>query len=108
MGPFLLVLLFSSGVLFGYNLAPQIKDEAYEEIMNEIEDQTDLYNDICAGARLCDLYYNPENIESSEFCTDKQADVRDSSSLLIEAHYEGVQCAADNIKATVQWLRVKK
>ena len=101
-------IFFSAGVIFGYGVSPQIKDEAYNEIIEYVEMQTDIYGDLCAESRTCQQYYDPENEETSEYCTDEAAVKRDSGTLLIEAHYEGVQCASESIKSVVEDLKERR
>lgn len=37
-------IIFTSGLFFGYGLAPQIKDEAYQELLYEADMITEHYN----------------------------------------------------------------
>lgn len=60
---------------------------ALEEVRECIQSTIDDYNDTCSGPRRCDHYGEPD-------CTDEAADKRGSATLLIDAHFEGVACAA--------------
>lgn len=60
---------------------------ALEEVRECIQSTIDYYNDTCSGPRRCDHYGEPD-------CTDEAADKRGSATLLIDAHFEGVACAA--------------
>ena len=97
-----IAIIFTSGLLFGYGLAPQIKDEAYQELLYEADMITELYNDTCSGSRKCDDY------EENGYCTDKAADARGSDSLLIEAHYDGVECGSRMMKSALDYIKYKE
>lgn len=61
---------------------------ALEDVRECIQSTIDYYNDTCSGPRRCDRYGD------SPDCTDEAADKRGSATLLIDAHFEGVACAA--------------
>lgn len=62
-----------------------------------IDNQVEYYNDLCAEGRTCEG--GPEDHES---CNDAVADKEGFGSVLIRAHFEGVQCAAEGIKMCVK------
>lgn len=97
----LVAIVFTSGLFFGYALAPPIKDEAYQELLYEADMITEIYNDTCSGSRKCDDY------EENGYCTDKAADTRGSDSLLIEAHFDGVDCGSRMMKSAVEYIKSK-
>lgn len=80
---------------FGRKPIFRSKQYIYRQLTQCIRDQTELYNDLCAEGPRCDSFDNA-------FCSDKRAEGRGSASLLIENHYEGVQCAAVNIKECLE------
>ncbi len=98
----IVAIIFTSGLLFGYSLAPQIKDEAFRGLLEEADMITELYNDTCSGSRKCDDY------EENGYCTDKAADARGSDSLLIEAHYDGVECGSRMMKSALDYIKYKE
>lgn len=107
----MLAMVFGSGVIFGSYFSThvpedyreKISQERYERIIEYVDGQTDLYGDLCAEARGCQFYYDPNDPDKeNESCTDEEADKRGSASLLIEAHYEGVKCSSESIRWMIE------
>jgi hypothetical protein len=83
-------------VIYGLIMAVALLTHAgyVERIDKCVADQVEYYNDICAEARPCQGL-----LDDGEYCTNRAAMRRGSSSLLIDMHYEGVVCGAEAVGA---------